>query len=141
MAEKALTSEETKKLLDEVEAKKGNQYVRVDAYLEATSYVSFSVKEDFYKYFGVKPVVAPTAKKAVPKKPATGKTPADTNKGNGVSYQTKGQSLPDKKIKVPVTGGDAPPLNSKTTKKKKTMTFRVPTYTALPDVMRYNKIN
>lgn len=125
---KPQSSEEAKKQLDEVEAKKGNQYVKVDAYLEANSYISFHVKEDFYKYFGVKVVVATTAKKAQPRRLGATTAAKDTNKGNGVSYTTKASKLPDKKIKVPTTGGDAPALNSKSTKKKKTMTFRVPSY-------------
>lgn len=124
----AQTQEQLKKETDELEAKKGNQYVRVDAYLEATSYVSFFVREDFFKYYGVKVVVAASAKKAQPKKLAATGTPKDTNKGNGVSYNTKNSKLPDKKIKIPTTGGDAPPVNSKSTKKKKFMTFRVPSY-------------
>jgi hypothetical protein len=128
MAEAPQTQEQLKKEIDNLEAVKGNQYVKVDAYLEATSYVSFSVREDFFKYYGVKAVVAATAKKARPKRPAKTGTPKDTNKGNGVSYITKNSKLPDKKIKVPTTGGDAPALNSKSTKKKKFMTFRVPSY-------------
>lgn len=127
MATAPQTTDEAKKELDEVEAKKGNQYVRVNAYLEPASYVSFFVKEDFYKYYGVKVVVPATVKKAEPKRITT-TAPKDTNKGNGVSYQTKGRKLPDKKIKVPTTGGDAPLVNSKGTKRKKWMTFRVPSY-------------
>jgi hypothetical protein len=122
------TSEQAKKELDEVTAKKGNQLLLVQAYLEPSSYVNFYVREDFYKYYGVKNVVATTAKKAEPKR-ATATTPKDTNKGNGVSYKNKGKKLPDKKIKIPTTGGDAPPVNSKNPGKlKKWMTFRVPSY-------------
>jgi len=129
MAEtKPQTIEEAKKQLDEAETQKGSQYLSVNAYLEANSYTTFSVKEDFYKYYGVKVVVSATAKKAQPKRAARTTAAKDTNKGNGVSYTTKSSKLPDKKIKVPTTGGDAPPLNSKSTKKKKTMTFRVPSY-------------
>jgi hypothetical protein len=128
MAEAPQTQEQIKKELDVLEAKKGNQYIKVDAYLEATSYISFYVREDFFKYYGVKAVVASTAKKAQPKKLVATTTPKDTNKGNGVSYNTKNSKLPDKKIKIPTTGGDAPPVNSKSTKKKKFMTFRVPSY-------------
>jgi len=128
MADAPKTQEQIKKELDDLEAKKGNQYIQVNAYLEASSYVSFFVREDFFKYYGVKAVVASTAKKAVPKKPAATGTPKDTNKGNGVSYNNKNSKLPDKKIKIPTTGGDAPALNSKSTKKKKFMTFRVPSY-------------
>jgi hypothetical protein len=128
MADAPKTQEQLKKELDELEAKKGNQYVMVNAYLEANTYVTFSVREDFFKYYGVKVVVAPTAKKAVPRRLAATGTPKDTNKGNGVSYTNKNSKLPDKKIKIPTTGGDAPVLNSKSTKKKKFMTFRVPSY-------------
>lgn len=128
MATAPQTTEEAKKELDEVEAKKGNQYVRVDAYLEATSYISFQVREDFYKYFGVKVVVATTAKRAQPRRLAKTTAAKETNKGNGVSYSRKNSKLPDKKIKIPTTGGDAPAVHSKTTKKKKWMTFRVPSY-------------
>jgi hypothetical protein len=128
MAEAPQTQEQLKKELDDLEATKGNQDLRVNAYLEANSYVSFYVREDFAKYYGVKAVVAATIKKARPKRPAKTGTPKDTNKGNGVSYDIKGSKRPDKKIKVPTTGGDAPVLNSKSTKKKKFMTFRVPSY-------------
>jgi hypothetical protein len=128
MAGAPQTQEQLKKESDNLEAIKGTQYIKVDAYLEATSYVSFFVREDFFKYYGVKVVVATTAKKARPKKLAATGTPKDTNKGNGVSYNTKNSKLPDKKIKIPTTGGDAPALNSKSTKKKKFMTFRVPSY-------------
>jgi hypothetical protein len=128
MTETAKTDEQLKKELDALEAIKGNQYIQVNAYLEATSYVSFYVKEEFYKYYGVKAVVAATAKKAQPKRVAKTGTPKDTNKGNGVSYSNKKSKLPDKKIKIPTTGGDVPAVNSKSTKKKKFMTFRVPTY-------------
>jgi len=128
MTETAKTDEQIKKELDELEAKKGIQQVRVNAYLEANSYVSFFVREDFYKYYGVKVVVSATAKKAVPKRIAATGTPKETNKGNGVSYTNKNSKAPDKLIRIPTTGGDAPPLNSKNTKKKKTMSFRVPSY-------------
>jgi len=128
MAEAPQTQDQIKKEIDALAAKKGNQYIKVDAYLEATSYVSFYVKEDFFNYYGVKVVVASTAKKAQPKKLVATTAPKDTNKGNGVSYDTKNSKLPDKKIKIPTTGGDAPPVNSKSTKKKKFMTFRVPSY-------------
>lgn len=128
MTEKPLTQEETKKELDELEEIKGNQLVKVNAYLEATSYISFFVREDFFKYYGVKVVVAEGVKKAQPKKKETTTEKKDTNKGNGVSYKTKNSKLPDKKIKIPTTGGDVPPVNSKSTKKKKFMTFRVPSY-------------
>jgi len=128
MATAPQTADQAKKELDELELIKGNQRILVQAYLEPTSYVNFYVREDFYKYYGVKPVVASTAKKAEPKRPASTGTPKVTNKGNGVSYSNKGQKLPDKKIKIPTTGGDAPLVHSKTTKRKKWMTFRVPTY-------------
>lgn len=128
MATAPQTAEQAKKELDEVTEKKGNQRVLVQAYLESTTYTQFYVREDFYKYYGVKTVVATTATKAEPKRPAKTTTPKVTNKGNGVSYTNKGQKLPDKKIKVPTTGGDAPLVNSKGTKRKKWMTFRVPTY-------------
>ena len=128
MAEKPISAEGAKQEVDQAAEKKGNQDIRVQAYLESTSYVNFSVREDFYNYYGVKPVVAETARKAVPKRPASTTTSADTNKGNGVSYQNKNSKKPDKKIKVPTTGGDAPLVHSKTTKRKKWMTFRVPSY-------------
>jgi hypothetical protein len=128
MADAPKTQEQLKKELDELEAKKGNQSIQVSAYIEANSYVNFFVSEEFFKYYGVKAVVASTAKRAVPKKPARTGTPKDTNKGNGVSYNTKSSKRPDKLIKIPTTGGDAPALNSKSTKKKKTMSFRVPAY-------------
>jgi hypothetical protein len=128
MAQQPQTTDEAKKESDEVAAQKGIQMRLVQAYLEPSSYVNFFVREDFYSYFGVKPVVATTAKKAEPRKPAKTGTPKDTNKGNGVSYHSKSKKLPDKKIKVPTTGGDAPLVNSKGTKKKKWMTFRVPSY-------------
>ncbi|MBE9122873.1 hypothetical protein IQ269_19240 [Tychonema sp. LEGE 07199] len=127
MATAPQTAEQSKKELDEVAGKKGTQRVLVQAYLEPTTYINFYVREDFYNYYGVKVVVASTATKAEPKRPV--KTGSKvTNKGNGVSYSNKGQKLPDKKIKVPTTGGDAPLVNSKGTKRKKWMTFRVPTY-------------
>lgn len=128
MATAPQTTDQAKKELDEVEAKKGTQRVLVQAYLEPTTYVNFYVREDFYKYYGVKVVVQSTATKAKPKRPAKTGTPKVTNKGNGVSYSNKWQKLPDKKIKVPTTGGDAPLVNSEGTKRKKWMTFRVPTY-------------
>lgn len=128
MSEPAQTTEEAKKELDEVAAKKGNQRLLVQAYLEPTSYINFYVREDFYNYYGVKVVVVPPATKAEPKKLAKTTTPKVTNKGNGVSYSSKSQKMPDKKIKIPTTGGDAPLINSKSTKRKKWMTFRVPTY-------------
>lgn len=128
MTQKPITAEEAKKEEERVAEKKGNQERRVQAYLEATSFVSFWVREDFYNYYGVKPVVAETAKKAVPKRAAKTTASADTNKGNGVSYQNKGGKRPDKKIKIPTTGGDPPLVHSKTTKRKKWMTFRVPSY-------------
>lgn len=128
MATAPQTAEQAKKDTDELAARKGIQRVLVQAYLEPTSYINFYVREDFYTYYGVKVVVATTASKAEPKRPAKTGTPKITNKGNGVSYSNKGQKLPDKKIKVPTTGGDAPLVNSKTTKRKKWMTFRVPTY-------------
>jgi chromatin remodeling complex protein RSC6 len=128
MADKPLTTEDAKKEGDLLAEKKGNQYRTVQAYLEATSYVNFSVREDFYNYFGVKPTVASTAKRAVPRRPAKTATSTDTNKGNGVSYENKSGKLPDKKIQVPTTGGDAPLVHSKTTKRKKWMTFHVPSY-------------
>ncbi len=128
MAEAApLTQEQTKKLLDEAEEKKGNQFVQVNAYLEANSYVSFEVSEQFYKYYGVKVVVAATAKKAEPRRTKPPST-KETNKGVGVSYSQKSSKRPDKLIRVPTTGGDAPAVNSKSTKKKKFMSFRVPSY-------------
>ena len=128
MATAPQTAEQAKKDTDELAARKGIQRVLVQAYLEPTSYINFYVREDFYTYYGVKVVVATTASKAEPKRPVKTGTPKITNKGNGVSYSNKGQKLPDKKIKVPTTGGDAPLVNSKTTKRKKWMTFRVPTY-------------
>jgi hypothetical protein len=128
MTEKPITAEEAKKEEDRVAEKKGNQERRVQAYLKATSFVSFWGREDFYNYYAVKPVVAETAKKAVPKRAAKTTASADTNKDNGVSYHYKSGKQPDKKIKVPTTGGDAPLVNSKTTKRKKWMIFRVPSY-------------
>lgn len=125
---KPLTAEDLKKESDQATETKGIQRLRVQAYLEASSYVEFSVREDFFNYYGVKTVVAQTAKRATPKKTSTTAGSKETNKGNGVSYQNKSGKLPDKKIRVPTTGGDAPPVNAKNPKKKKWMTFRVPSY-------------
>lgn len=132
MADKPITVDEEKKELDEATAKKGNQSIRVQAYLEPTTFVEFRVREDFHKYYGIKPVVANTATRAAPRKKVgtagAGGTAKESNKGNGVSYSFKGKGMPDKKIKIPTTGGDAPLVNSKGTKKKKWMVFRVPSY-------------
>ncbi|MEG4271053.1 MULTISPECIES: hypothetical protein [unclassified Microcoleus] len=128
MEAKPQTTEQTNKQVDEVTEKKGNQRILVQAYLEPTTYINFYVREDFFKYYGVKVVVQSTATKATPKRPAKTGTPKVTNKGNGVSYSNKGQKLPDKKIKIPTAGGDAPLVYPGGTKRKKWMTFRVPTY-------------
>ncbi|MEG4863650.1 MULTISPECIES: hypothetical protein [unclassified Microcoleus] len=128
MEAKPKTTEDTKKELDEVTEKKGIQRILVQAYLEPTTYVNFYVREDFYKYYDIKVVVADTATKARPKRPTKTSSSKETNKGNGVSYSSKGRKLPDKKIKVPTTGGDAPLVKANGTKRKKWMTFRVPTY-------------
>ncbi len=128
MAETPISAEGAKKQIDQAGETKGNQDIGVQAYLEPTSYVNFSVREDLYNYYGVKPVVAETARKAVPKRAVSITPPADTNKGNGVSYQSKNGKKPDRKIKIPTTGGEPPLVHSKTTKRKKWMTFRVPSY-------------
>ena len=124
------TPQEETQITQELTAKKGIQSRVVQAYVEPGVYLEFRVREDFYNYFGLKPTIATTADIAVTKyKPGTGggtTAKADTNKGNGVSYRSKNRSLAGKKIKFPVTGGDAPLVNSKGTKRKKTMTIRVP---------------
>jgi hypothetical protein len=110
-------------------AKPGIPSRKVQVYVEPNVSLEFWVREDFYNYFEVTPQVQTSADKAVTRyKAGTGTTgTSDTNKGNGVSYSTKGRKLAGKKIKFPVTGASAPPVNSKnTTKKKKTMTIRVP---------------
>lgn len=112
-------------------AKKGIQSRVVQAYVEPGVYVEFRVREDFYNYFEITPQIQASADKAVTRYKAgsTGATTgtSNTNKGNGVSYRSKSRRLAGKKIKFPVTGATAPPVNSKNaTKKKKTMTIRVP---------------
>ncbi|MBE9164188.1 hypothetical protein [Tychonema sp. LEGE 06208] len=131
MAKPQVQAEQTD-ITQELTAKKGIQSRVVQAYVEPNVYLEFKVREDFYNYFGLKPTIATTADVAVTKyKPGTGTgtgTASDNNKGNGVSYRSKGKSLAGKKIKFPTTGGDPPPVNSKNVaKKKKTMTIRVPT--------------
>lgn len=112
-------------------AKKGIQSRIVQVYIEPGVYVEFRVREDFYNYFDITRNIQPSADKAVTKyKPTTTGAAAETsntNKGNGVTYRTEGRRLAGKKIKFPVTGASAPPVNTKTPeKKKKTMTIRVP---------------
>ncbi|MEG4302192.1 hypothetical protein [Microcoleus sp. D3_18a_C4] len=128
MATAPQTAEQAEKEIEAATATPKIQRVLVQAYLEPTTYINFYVREDFRNYYGIKTVVQSTATKAEPKRPVSTTTPKITNKGNGVSYSNKGQKLPDKRIKIPTTGGDAPLVNSKTTKRKKWMTFRVPTY-------------
>lgn len=132
MAEEPQEQATQTNITQELAAKKGIQSRVVQAYVEPNVYLEFKVREDFYNYFGLKPTIATTADAAVTKyQPGTGTgtgVKADTNKGNGVSYRSKGKSLAGKKIKFATTGGDPPPVNSKDpTKKKKTMTIRVPT--------------
>lgn len=124
------TPAEQEKTIDELKEKPGIQSLITQAYIEPNVYVEFSIREDFQAYYGVKPTIAASADKAVTRfkagtGTATGGT-SDTNKGNGVSYSYKGRKMAGKKIKVPTTGGDAPLVNSKTTKRKKWMSFRVP---------------
>lgn len=125
-----ITPEQATQTTQELAAKKRNNSRVVQAFLEPGVYIEFKVREDFYNFFGITPAIPQSADKAVSKykPPSTATTPRPpSNKGNGVSYRTKGRSLAGKTITFPVAGADAPPVNSKTpTKKKKTMTIRVP---------------
>ena len=132
MATAPQTPQQQTEITQELTAKKGIQSRIVQAYVDPGVYLEFRVREDFYNYFGLKPTIATSADAAVTRyKPTStgggGAAKADTNKGNGVSYRSKGRRMAGKKIKFPTTGGDAPLVNSKGTKKKKTMTIRVPT--------------
>jgi hypothetical protein len=125
------TQQQASDKTQELAAKKGIQSRTVQAYVEPGVYLEFKVREDFYNYFDIIPAVQPSADQAVTRyRPRTTGTTAgssDTNKGNGVSYKNKGRKLAGKTIKFRITGADAPPVKaSDPTKKKKTMTIRVP---------------
>ena len=116
----------------ELTAQTGVQSRVVQAYVEPGVYVEFRVREDFYNYFDIVPAVQTTADKGVSRYRPAGATAgtgsSDTNKGNGVSYETKNKTLAGKTIKFNIKGADAPPVRaSAPAKKKKTMTIRVPT--------------
>jgi len=112
-------------------AQRGNQSRKVQAYVEPGVYVEFKVREDFYNYFDILPAVQPTADQGVSRyrapRSSTGTPRPPSNKGNGVSYTNKARNLAGKTIKFAISGADAPPVKaSDPTKKKKTMTIRVP---------------
>ncbi|MEG4516504.1 MULTISPECIES: hypothetical protein [unclassified Microcoleus] len=125
-----ITQEQATQTTQELTAKPRIQSRVVQAFVEPGVYVEFTVREDFYNFFEVVPVLPQSADKAISKykPPSTATTPRPpSNKGNGVTYRNKSRKLAGKKIKFPVKGADAPPVNSKNAaKKKKTMTIRVP---------------